>query len=61
MLALAGPAVAGGELHLTLQANEETHTVDTFVGDDGSTVLLVDGQPVEAPAAPELPAQPTLP
>lgn len=61
LLTIAGPAVAGGEIHLDLNANGEAHTVDATVGDDGSAEILVDGQPVGAPAAPEAPEVPSLP
>lgn len=70
LLATAGPAMAGIESHLTADLDGERHTVDVFVGDDGSLVVLVDGEPLaapalpgapEAPATPELPAIPTLP
>lgn len=61
MLALSGPAMAGGTVHVEVNANGELHTIDATVGDDGSAVVLVDGQPVQAPGAPELPALPTLP
>lgn len=47
-----GLAAAGAEFHLDLNANGETHTVDVIVGDDGSATILVDGQPVGAPALP---------
>lgn len=47
-----GLAAAGAELHLDLNANGESHTVDLTVGDDGTATLLVDGQPVGAPALP---------
>lgn len=64
LLATAGPAMAALDAHVFLQAEGETHTVDLFVGDDGSITLLVDGEPVgapELPGAPEAPATPELP
>lgn len=64
LLATAGPAMAGIESHLAADLDGEAHTVDLFVGDDGSVTLLVDGAPVSAPAlpgAPEAPATPELP
>lgn len=63
-LALAGNAVAGVEGHITAQANGETHTIDVWLHDDGTYVLLVDGEPLappEAPGTPEIPALPEVP
>lgn len=61
LMTVAGSAVAGLEAHAHVDLDGEVHTVDAWVNDDGSHLVLVDGQPVEAPAAPEAPELPTLP
>ena len=61
LVATSSTAMAGGVLHVEIDANGEMHTIDAEIGDDGSAVLLIDGQPVQAPGVPELPALPTLP
>lgn len=64
LVTLSGPAMAGADLHLSVTAQGESHTVDVRIGDDGSLILLVDGQPValpEAPTIPEVPSTPELP
>ena len=61
LVTISAPAAALGEFHLSIEANGETRTVDASVGDDGSATLLVDGEPVGAPEAPELPAAPEVP
>lgn len=61
LLTIAGPAMAGGDLHFAIDANGESHTVDASLGEDGSATVLVDGQPVGAPELPAAPEVPTLP
>lgn len=57
-LAFAGSAVAGLESHADVTAAGESHTVDLWVDDDGTYTLLVDGQPLGAPALPPTPELP---
>lgn len=62
LLALSGSALAGVDAHAFLGLPDgSTHTADAFVGDDGSTVVLVDGAPLAVPSAPETPELPALP
>ena len=64
LLALAGTAVADVTLDYAQSVQgtgtpaDGDHAVFLSVADDGSVVLLVDGQPV---GPPEVPAIPTLP
>ena len=62
LLAVAGSALAGVEIHaaLTLPTGE-THTVDAWANETGDANAHVDGAPVGAPGAPELPAAPEVP
>ena len=58
LLALSGAAMADATLDVTQTVAgtgtdlDGTHTVSVTVGDDGSVSILVDGQPVGAPALP---------
>ena len=67
LLALAGSAAAGATLSYSQSIGgtgtdlDGDHAVFLSVGDDGSVVILVDGQPLTAPALPEAPAVPELP
>lgn len=62
-VALIAPAPAGADLHVFAQLDEESHSVDVRVADDGTLVLVVDEAPVGVPTLPEAPTpvMPTLP
>lgn len=61
LVGIAGTAAASFEATVDAQIGEETHQLYVFVADDGTATILVDGEPLGAPEAPELPGIPTLP
>lgn len=61
LLSIPTIATAGATLHAEATANDQTHTLDIAVNDDGSYSLLIDGQAPAAPGAPDTPTLPTLP
>lgn len=64
LLALASPALAGGEIHALIDADGSTHSLDVWVDDAGNVTILIDGAPLilpEAPALPDAPAAPEAP
>lgn len=62
LLAVAGPAAAGVEIHASVTLpTGETHTVDAWANETGEANAHVNGQPVGVPAPPEASGASALP